>query len=127
MSLQYDPDRHVDADAWFDLDESERIEAVKKYHRRAKVRLPNPNLHATTHVIVENQVALGDAYPVQSVLFRLMEEGLSRHDAIHAIGLVLAERLFAGLRDEGQPADLNAEYLEKLNRLTAESWRKQAG
>ena len=78
-------------------------------------------------MIVENQVALGDAYPVQSVLFRLMEEGLSRHDAIHAIGLVLAERLFAGLRDEGQPADLNAEYLEKLNRLTAESWRKQAG
>jgi hypothetical protein len=55
-----------------------------------------------------------------------MEEGLSRHDAIHAIGQVLAERLFAGLRKEGQPADLNAEYLEKLNRLTAEAWRKQA-
>ena len=127
MSLQYDPDRHVDPDAWFEFDESERIEAVKEYHRRAKVGLPNANLHATTHVIVENQVALGDAYPVQSVLFRLMEEGLSRHDAIHAIGLVLAERLFAGLREEGQPADLNAEYLEKLKELTAESWRKQAG
>jgi hypothetical protein len=51
-----------------------------------------------THVIVENQVALGEAYPVQSVLLRLMEEGLDRHDAIHAIGSVLAERLFAGLR-----------------------------
>ena len=127
MSLQYDPDRHVDPDAWFEFDESERIEAVKQYHRRAKVRLPNANLHATTHVIVENQVALGDAYPVQSVLFRLMAEGLSRHEAIHAIGLVLAERLFAGLREEGQPADLNAEYLEKLKELTAESWRKQAG
>jgi hypothetical protein len=127
MSLQYDPDQHVDPDAWFEFDESERIEAVTEYHRRAKVRLPNANLHATTHVIVENQVALGDAYPVQSVLFRLMAEGLSRHDAIHAIGLVLAERLFAGLREKGQPADLNAEYLEKLNRLTAESWRKQAG
>ena len=127
MSLQYDPDRHVDPDAWFEFDESERIEAVKEYHRRGKVPLPNANLHATTHVIVENQVALGDAYPVQSVLFRLMAEGLSRHEAIHAIGLVLAERLFAGLREEGQPAILNAEYLEKLNRLTAESWRKQAG
>ena len=127
MYLQYDPDRHVDPDAWLEFDESERIEAVKEYHRRAKVRLPNANLHATTHVIVENQVAFGDAYPVQSVLFRLMKEGLSRHDAIHAIGLVLAERLFAGLREEGQPADLNAEYLEKLNRLTADSWRKKAG
>jgi hypothetical protein len=126
MSLQYDPDRHVDPDAWFDFEESARIEAVEEYHQRAKVRLANANLHATTHVIVENQVALGDAYPVQSVLFRLMEEGLSRHDAIHAIGQVLAERLFAGLREEGQPADLNAEYLEKLNRLTAESWGEQA-
>src|SRR6516165_1775224 len=126
MSMQYDPNRPVDPDAWLEFDESERIEAVKEYHRHTKVRLPNENLHAATHVIVENQVALGDAYPVQSVLFRLIEEGLSRHDAIHAIGLVLAERLFAGLREEGQPADLNAEYLEKLNRLTAESWGKQA-
>jgi hypothetical protein len=127
MSLQYDPNRHIDPDAWLEFDESERIEAVKEYHRQAKVRLPNATLHATTHVIVENQVALGDAYPVQSVLFRLMEEGLSRHDALHAIGLVLAERLYAGLKQEGEPADLNAEYVEKLNRLTAESWRKQAG
>ena len=127
MSLQYDPDQPIDPGAWLEFDESERIEAVKEYHRRAKVRLPNANLHATTHVIVENQVAFGDAYPVKSVLLRLMEEGLSRHDAIHAIGLVLAERLFAGLKEEGAPADLNAEYLEKLNRLTAESWRKQSG
>jgi len=79
---------------------------VKEDHRRAKVPLPNANPHATTHVTVENQVALDDAYPVQSVLFRLMEEGLSSLDAIHAIGLVLAERFFAGLREEGQPADL---------------------
>ncbi|HKE26610.1 MAG TPA: DUF1841 family protein [Bryobacteraceae bacterium] len=127
MSLHYDPDRHIDPEAWLEFDEFERIEAVKEYHRRTKVRLPNEKLHAATHVIVENQVALGDAYPVRSVLFRLMEEGLSRHDAIHAIGLVLAEGLFAGSRQEGQTADLNAEYLEKLNRLTAESWRKRAG
>lgn len=125
MSLQYDPDQHVDADKWLKFDESERIEAVREYHRRAKVRLPNDRLHAATHVIVENQVALGEAYPVQAVLFRLMEEGLDRHDAIHAIGLVLAERLFAGLREKRQPADLNAEYLEKLNRLTAAFWREQ--
>ena len=121
MSFRYDPDQHVDADTWLGFDESERIEAVKEYHRRANVRLPNENLHAATHVIVENQVALGEAYPVQSVLLRLMAEGLERHEAIHAIGLVLAERLFAGLTEKGQAADLNVEYLEKLNRLTADS------
>jgi hypothetical protein len=125
MSLQYNPDRHIDSDKWLKFDEFERIEAVKQYHRRAKVRLPNERLHAVTHVIVENQVALGEAYPVQAVLFRLMEGGLGRHDAIHAIGSVLAERLFAGLTEKGQPADLNAAYLEKLNRLTVASWREQ--
>jgi Domain of unknown function (DUF1841) len=127
MALRYDPHRQPDPDAWLALDESERIEAVKEYHRRARVRLPNENLHATTHVIVENQVALGESYPVQSVLVRLMQEGLDRHDAIHAIGLVLAERLFDALKEGGEAVDLNAEYLEKLNRLTAESWRKRAG
>jgi hypothetical protein len=109
MSLQYDPDQHVDADTWLKFDESERIEAVKQHHLRAKVRLPNERLHAVTHVIVENQVALGEAFPVQSVLFRLMEEGLDRHNAIHAISFVLAERLFDGLTEKSQPADLNAE------------------
>jgi hypothetical protein len=52
---------------------------MKQYHW-----LPNERLHAATQLIVENRVALGKAYPVRSVLFRLMEEGLDRHDAIHA-------------------------------------------
>jgi hypothetical protein len=127
MSMQYDPNRPVDPDAWLEFDESERIEAVKEYHRHTKVRLPNENLHATTHVIVENQVALVNAYPVQSVLFRLMEEGLSRPRR-HSCDWPGAGRgLFHSIKGEGQPADLNAEYLEKLTRLTADSWRKHAG
>jgi hypothetical protein len=54
-----------------------------------------------------------------------MAEGLDRHEAIHAIGSVLSEQLFAALREEGGD-DPNAQYVEKLNRLTAESWRKRA-
>jgi DNA-binding MarR family transcriptional regulator len=70
-------------------------------------------------------VALGDSFPARAVLLRLMEEGLDRHEAVHAIGLVLSEQLFAALREEGD-ADINKQYVEKLNRLTAESWRKRA-
>jgi hypothetical protein len=40
-------------------------------------------------------------------------------------GSVLSEQLFAALRGEGGD-DPNAQYAEKLNRLTAESWRKRA-
>ena len=77
-------------------------------------------------MIVENQVALGDTFPAQAVLFRLMEEGLDRHEAIHAIGSVLSEQLFAALRQEGGAGNnLTADYVKKLKRLTAESWRKQ--
>ena len=121
--MRYDPHRHIASDAWQALDESERIESVRRYHRRNRIRLPNANLHAITHVIVENQVALGDAFPAHAVLLRLMEEGLDRHEAVHAIGSVLSEQFFAAMREEGG-ADLNAQYVEKLNRLTAESWKK---
>jgi hypothetical protein len=55
-----------------------------------------------------------------------MEEGLDRHEAIHAIGSVLSEELFAMMSKEEGQGDLNAHYVEKLRRLTAESWRKQA-
>ena len=123
--LQYDPHRHVVSEAWQAVDESERIESVRQYHRQNRIRLANERLHATAHVIVENQVALGDAFATRAVLSRLMAEGLDRHEAIHAIGSVLAEQLFAALREEGGD-DPNAQYVEKLNRLTAESWRKRA-
>lgn len=122
--MRYDPHRHIAPEDWQALDESERIESVREYHRRKRIRLPDENLHPVTHVIVENQVALGDTFPARAVLLRLMEEGLDRHEAVHAIGSVAAEQIFSALKEGG--GDLNAGYVEKLNRLTAESWRKQA-
>jgi hypothetical protein len=91
--LQYDPRQHVNSEAWQALDESERIESVRQYHRQNRIRLANESLHATTHVIVENQVALGDTFVARAVLLRLVAEGLDRHEAIHAIGSVLSEQL----------------------------------
>jgi hypothetical protein len=38
----YDPGTAPDPDEWFSLDEDERIPRIASYHRRAKVRLPNP-------------------------------------------------------------------------------------
>jgi hypothetical protein len=48
-------------------------------------------LHGLAHVMVENQIALGDP-PVPAIreaLVRLMGEGLDRHDALHAVGSVV--------------------------------------
>lgn len=124
--LWYNPREHLTSDAWLELDESERMQLVARYHRRQRIRLPNETIHATIHVIVENQVALGDAFPVKAVLIRLMNEGLDRHEAIHAIGSVLSEKLFAVMSGEDVKGDINVDYVEKLKSLSAESWGKQA-
>jgi hypothetical protein len=124
--FRYDPHEHIISDAWLALDESERIRLVERYHRRQRIRLPNEAIHAVIHVIVENQVALGDAFPAEAVLFRLMKEGLDRHEAIHTMGSVLSEKLFGVMSEQDAKGDLNADYVEKLKSLTAESWRKQA-
>jgi HD superfamily phosphodiesterase len=123
---QYDPHEHINSDAWLALDESERMQLVRRYHRRQRIRLPNETIHAAIHVIVENQVALGDAFPAKAVLLRLMKEGLDRHEAIHAIGSVLSEELFVVMSAQSAEGDPNADYTEKLKSLTAESWRKLA-
>jgi hypothetical protein len=124
--LQYDPHAHINSDAWLALDESERMQLVRLYHRQQQIRLPNETIHAAVHVIVENQVALGDAFPAKAALLRLMKEGLDRHEAIHAIGSLLSERLFGVMSEQAAGGNLNADYMEKLKSLTAESWRKQA-
>jgi hypothetical protein len=70
---------------------------------------------------VENQVLLGDETPVASTLERLMSEGLSRHDAIHAIGTVLAPVILDILKNEIR-SEPNLVYYERLRELTAEGW-----
>jgi len=120
--MQYNPEQPVDREAWLALDEQERIEAVRRYHRRRKIRLPNEGLHAITHVVVENQVALGRTFPAESVLLRLIGEGLGRHDAIHAIGSVLAEYMFAAVAETNRDF-ANADYVRDIEHLTAESCR----
>ena len=118
---KYDPDRAQDEASWSARTEGERITLVQDHHRRAGVRLPNAKLHALTHVTVENQILLGDETPVAATLERLMREGLSRHDAIHAIGTVLAPVILGVVQGE-VVSDPNIPYFQGLGELTAKSW-----
>ena len=123
---RYDPNEHVNPGDWLELDESERMQLVRRYHRRQRIRLPNETIHAVVHVIVENQVALGEEFPAKAVLLRLLKEGLDRHEGIHAIGSVLSEQFFVVMNGQETRGDINSEYMEKLQSLTADSWRRQA-
>jgi hypothetical protein len=124
--LIYDPQKGLEPDVWLSLDESERIDLVRSYHKKLGVQLPNEKLHALFHVVVENQVALCDETPIKGTLVRLMNEGLSRHDAVHAIGSVLADQIYETSKSGSTVENPEHEYYSKLNYLTAASWLSNA-
>jgi hypothetical protein len=123
--MQYDADEQPDPDVWLELDETERLDLVSDYHRRTGVQLETPELHAMAHVVVENQVALGEATSVPETLDRLINEGLDRHDAVHAIGSVLMRIVFDAVHERDDGSDVNAKYRQELATLTAANWRSQ--
>jgi hypothetical protein len=119
----YDPDRPPPADEWLGIDEDTRLRLVAAHHQQAQMASPNARLHAAIHVVVENQVAIGETTVVDT-LARLRGEGLGRHEAVHAIGSVLAERLAAALRGELTSDTLPLAYLKSLQALSAEDWKQ---
>jgi hypothetical protein len=123
---RYDPLEAPDPEEWLALDEQERIDLVLNYHRKARIRLPNAKVHAIVHAMVETQIALEDETPARRTAQRLMDEGLDRHEAIHAIGWILIE-FMSDLMDEPESrAEPNAPYFAALERLTVEDWRRVA-
>lgn len=115
----YDPSEAPDPDAWLAMDEDLRRDAVERHHRRAGIKMPNLAAHALIHTVIENQIAQG-LEPVKRVMARLMAEGLDRHEALHAVGSVLAKRLYSMIKEQ---ASDSGEYLRAVEELTADKWR----
>ena len=113
-----------DPEEWLALGEQERIDLARDYHRKARIRLPNAKVHATVHAIVETQIALGDETPARRTAQRLMDAGLDRHEAIHAIGWVLIQFMSDQMETPEFDTDPNARYFAALERLTVEDWRQ---
>jgi hypothetical protein len=122
LMKRYDPLKPPDTEQWRSIDEQAQIQIVQDYHRRARIRLPNAMLHAVVHVTVENQIALGDETPVRRTVQRLISEGLDRHEAIHAVGSVLAGYINDLLRGGDPGAEPISAYYVALDHLTAKEW-----
>jgi hypothetical protein len=122
MMDRYDPNQAPDPDEWNALDESEQIQLVKQYHKRERVKSPNTEVHAVFHVVVENQIAMGEEMNVSKTLDRLLSDGLDRHDALHAIGTVIAGHMQSMMSDG--PSEFRQDvYASDLDMLTVETWR----
>jgi Domain of unknown function (DUF1841) len=122
---QYDPSEPPDPQAWLALDEAERIRLIKAWHDAADAAQgERPDMHAVFHAIVENQIALGDPPMVAVKLRQLLARGLDRHEAVHAISSVLAERLRLAARPGHQAGNESPLYEAALRRLNARRWMR---
>src|SRR5688500_16405930 len=102
----YDPDKPPNPSEWLAIGEHERIRLAQNFHMAARIKVTDPKAHALYHAIVENQIAQGYGPSCRAVK-RLQSEGLSRHDAIHAIASVVAEVTFEHVREAQTSASGN--------------------
>jgi len=120
---QYDPEEAPDPAEWLKLDEQLRIMLCEEHHRRSGAKAPNLEAYAVFHAIVENQIAEGYE-PVVRAMARLCGEGLSRHDAVHAVASVLAEHLVdASKTGKNEAVEvMKVRYPAAVERLTKKRW-----
>lgn len=129
---RYDPDRGPDPDDWLSLEDDERVAAIESWAARedrspAAVtagKVPNLRVYAVMLATVETQIARGGELPVAATLARLIDKGMSRREAVHAIATVLAERTYDAFYGETAD-DPEAAYFAELETLTPESWRSR--
>ncbi|NHN37332.1 DUF1841 family protein [Pseudomaricurvus alcaniphilus] len=121
---KYEPIVQDKKTEWLNLDEEERVELVRTYHENVDDELEGEplTLHAAMHVIVENQIAMGEEN-VESAATRLIRQGLSRHEAVHAIAAILSEHIYDLLKDSSMEF-CTKQYRRKLEKITAKRWRK---
>ena len=123
--MRYDPEQPPNPEDWLALDESERIRLVERYHRQAGVKPPGERVHAMFHAVVENQLALANPAAAPRALQRLQQEGLTRHEALHAIGAVLARHVGNVRQSGGEAGDARGRYEADLEGLSADLWRQR--
>lgn len=126
----YDPNQTPDPAVWREMDEVAGQRLVARYHRSPECEHPpgpDPRAHDLVHLIVERQAALGSEVPVAETIARLVGQGLSRHDAVHAVGSVLAGVIFdCSTEASPQGEDISERFFAELKTLTAESWLSSA-
>ena len=118
---RYDPTEAPLPSAWLALTESERLALVEQFHIDEARALPSISAHAAIHAAVETQLAL-NIEPVVQTMGRVISEGLSRHEAIHAIGYVLAEHLHNLMQGGVAKGKENEAYYALLKAFTIAQW-----
>jgi hypothetical protein len=128
--FEYDASVDPDPEYWLDLDEGEQNLAAAEHHELDDPHPPaeSRQAHAMAHAVIETQLLAGDPPEARAAFERMKRDGLSRHDAIHAVSMVLMGHLFEIMKRTGDgvpltEAQVRSEYVEQLEALTVEDWR----
>jgi len=83
----------------------------------------NPVMHVLLHQIIENQIVAQDPLETAETLGHLVQQGLSRHEAVHKIGEVLVGDI-TELMQTHQTFD-NQRYVQNLRQLVRPRRRRR--
>ncbi len=124
--MNYDANESPDAERWLDADEQERIEAVHAYHDQLDDHPPAGSMqaHSTMHAVVETQVASGEPAVTAEKLAELVEAGVDRHAAIHALALPVAHVMYGVAKGE-ESEKPNEVMARQIADVTVEDGREQ--
>lgn len=123
MALEsYDALQAPEPHEWLALPDQQRIELVLAYHHGIGDRGENEQVHCMLHAIVENQAAMGERFPVREKIRQLMAQGLDRHQAVHAICLVLANHMRRQANAINRRGDDEQRYASEVRRQTARKY-----
>ncbi|MBO9494277.1 hypothetical protein J7438_09290 [Thalassotalea sp. G20_0] len=120
----YNPDKPLNVSEWLVLDDEQRKILVSNFHESIEEFQDDGALtmHSYMHVVVENQIAK-NVDLVSETVTKLVRQGLSRHEALHAISAIIVEDIFDMLKDTKSEFCLK-KYRRKLEKITAKRWRK---
>ena len=89
---EYNPAKSPDRQQWLALDKTRQLELVRLAHHDMDANENALATHCGMHSAVETQVAQNSP-GVRDAIGRLRKQGNSRHNAVHAIGLVLIQHM----------------------------------
>lgn len=114
----YDANRPPDP-SWQSCVPDDKLRQVTAFHAAQRLAVGPLKSHAALHVVVEDLISQGDG-PVVRAMARLQQQGSTRHEALHAVGEVLARHRHRQAQGGGDVGGASQRQLnDVLNALAA--------
>lgn len=112
----YDANKTPNRNEWLALDKTKQLTLIRDYHQNESMDDRALTSHCGMHAAVETQIAQNTP-GVRDALGRLRKQGIDRHNAVHAIGLILLQHMRQVALNPSSDKDLDEMFQTKLAEL----------